>query len=77
MTVPQTDTGGQEEYSKALQRFTVLFEMGRGGSTALWPPDKVKLVCLRFGLRVYQKGRFFQLDAWVIYGQAARAISTP
>jgi hypothetical protein len=31
---------GQSALASALRRFTVLFGMGRRGSTSLWPPSK-------------------------------------
>ena len=39
--------------SLARERFTVLFGMGRGGSTLLWSSDKgVRIKANRFGLRL-------------------------
>ena len=41
--------------SSARLRFTVLFEMGRGGSKVLWPPS---ITCLHVAVRrPAQKGR--------------------
>ena len=31
--------------SSALRRFTVLFGMGRSGTTSLWPPGKALILC--------------------------------
>ena len=36
---------GQSTLSSALSRFTALFEMGRGGSKTLWPPNEAAIGC--------------------------------
>lgn len=74
-----------------MHRFTSEFEMGSGGTSALWPPGK--LVCksstrlasvwLDSYLNEY-RGLLLRLlellptpqNVWVLYGQASRAIST-
>jgi hypothetical protein len=61
---------GNPTLSSAQSRFTTEFGMGSGGTGSLWPPG----INGSFG----KSGRKLRPCpiAWVLYGQASRAIST-
>ena len=83
-----TFTWGDPTLSSALSVFTTEFEMDSGGSRSLWPPGKLfgqTLFWARPNSRKNVSGRVSHLrpssltqrqTAWVLYGQAARSIST-
>ena len=51
--------------SSAQNRFTALFEMGRGGSNSLWPPDITGIAVLCLGLRfTFHVSHFTALTNW-------------
>ena len=76
---------GNPTLPSALSGFTSEFEMGSGGTRSLWPPGKTFTIWklqIQYPV-VIQHFHVCDLVAllttqttWVLYGQAARAIST-